>query len=451
MAATVAPLAESVAALVDFADTLTTQMAEEAAVTAASTTIIMVSILALAVAISLFLAFYISRLISKPLAPLTAFMKQAGNDGDIHLSQEDITVIGSYGQRKDEIGQTIAAAAAFVSRINDVSEALETVADGDLTAELAPLSNKDVLGLSLQKMTVNLNNMFGNINVSSTQVSTGAKQVADGSQGLAQGATEQAASVEQLSSSITEIAERTKHNAELAGKAANLANTIRVNAEKGTLQMDEMMSAVKQIHEASQAIGKVMKTIDDIAFQTNILALNAAVEAARAGQHGKGFAVVAEEVRNLAGKSAVAAKDTESLIANSIEKAQLGVRIAGETSASLTDIVSGVNESSQLVTDIAKESEAQSVGIAQINLGIDQVAQVVQQNSATAEESAAASQEMSSQSAMLRELIARFKIKDSNESGGIALSRPSHSAQIMLSSNNTEPEYSASQRDFGKY
>ena len=172
------------------------------------------------------------------------------------------------------------------------------------------------------------------------------------------------------------------------------------------------MRAVQEINEASQSIANVIKVIDDIAFQTNILALNAAVEAARAGQHGAGFAVVADEVRNLAAKSADAAKDTGALIENSVRAAELGVRIANSTSKSLDDIVAGINESVDIVNDIAHSSEEQAQAIGKINSNIDEVTQVVQQNSATAEQSAAASQQMSGQSEMLKSLVARFRLKN---------------------------------------
>jgi methyl-accepting chemotaxis protein len=398
-------------ALIADGDNVSASSLAEASNTTSSTVWLLLAVAFMAAVLSVATGLYVASLISKPLAPLTSFMKQAGTTGNISLRPEDVKLIEKYSAVKDEIGQTIDAAAAFVVRVGKVSQVLETVADGDLTSELDPLSDKDVLGLSLQKMTGHLNEMFCNINASSSQVSAGASQVADGAQALAQGATEQAATIQQLSSAIAEITEKTKANANEAGQASKLADTIKNSAEKGSRQMEEMIGAVKDISQASQDIGQVIKTIDNIAFQTNILALNASVEAARAGQHGKGFAVVAEEVRNLAAKSAEAAKDTETLIANSMEKADLGVRIAGETSSSLSEIVTGINESSDLVSNIATSSEEQSQAISQINSGIEQLAQVVQQNSATAEESAATSEEMSGQSQMLREQIAQFKIK----------------------------------------
>ena len=253
--------------------------------------------------------------------------------------------------------------------------------------------------------------LVGKIEQVSTSFISTSKQISDGSQMLAQGSTEQSASIKDLSDSVAEIADKTKSNAGTAVKAANLAETIKENAENGSRQMDEMMMAVNDINEASGQISKVIKVIDDIAFQTNILALNAAVEAARAGQHGKGFAVVAEEVRNLAAKSAEAAKNTSSMIENSINKANLGVRIAGETAVSLSEIVTGINESSKLVREIAKSSEEQSLAINHLNVGIDQVAQVVEQNSATAEESAAVSTQMSSHASELKDLIDVFETK----------------------------------------
>ena len=350
--------------------------------------------------------------VGKPLSLLSSFMKKAGETGDLTLCPEDVAIIQKLSNNGDEIGHAISGSASFIAHVTQIAEGLESIADGDLTTSVEVLSESDTLGISLKKMEGNLSSMFGEIRDSSDQVSTGSKQIADGAQSLAHGATEQAASIQELSSSISIIAEKTKENAQTAEQTAKLSETIKESAEKGVRQMDEMITAVGEINDASKNISKIIKTIDDIAFQTNILALNAAVEAARAGQHGKGFAVVAEEVRNLASKSAEAAKDTGGMIQNTMAKAELGSHIAEKTSASLSEIVSGVNEAGNLITEIAMSSEEQSSGISRINIGIDQVAQVVQQNSATAEESAAASEEMSGQADMLQQLISHFKLDE---------------------------------------
>jgi len=358
--------------------------------------IVLVLIVSLAAAV--ILALYVARLIGRPMGIFTEFMDIAGTVGDLTLRQEDIDTIEEVSHYRDEMGRAIAGASGFVKRIIGVSDILEKIAEGDLAIEIPLLSEKDTIGVSLSKMLGSLNDMLAKINTTTTQVATGSRQISDGSQTLAHGATQQAVTVQQLSASIHEITNKTKTNADMAEKAAGLAAAIKGSAEKGSRQMDEMVTAVKDINASSQNISKVIKSIDDIAFQTNILALNAAVEAARAGQYGKGFAVVAEEVRNLAQKSAETAKDTGTLISDSIQKAEYGARIAQDTAESLTGIVSGINESSEIMSEIAAASEAQSAGITQIRTGINQVSAIVQDTSATAQESASAALELNAQS-----------------------------------------------------
>ncbi|MDR0381615.1 MAG: methyl-accepting chemotaxis protein [Oscillospiraceae bacterium] len=374
---------------------------------------LLIGIAIFSIVFAVFIALYITRGITGPVGMMMDFLKQVGDTGNLNFDEEELRRARAAATARDEMGQSLAAFVKMLEHMVYYGETLQAVAGRDLTVDVETQGERDTMGTALKAMVANLNEMFSEIQSASAQVSTGSKQIADGAQALAQGATEQAAAVEQLSSSIGEIAHKTKENADMAAKAADLSENIRSSAEKGAGQMDQMMTAVREINESSQSINKVIKVIDDIAFQTNILALNAAVEAARAGQYGKGFAVVAEEVRSLAAKSAEAAKDTGALIEDSIEKAVLGAKIADETAASLTEIVAGINESTTIVGDIAKSSEEQSLAIQQINTGIDQVAQVVQQNSATAEESAASSEEMSGQSNMLSTLVSQFKLKGS--------------------------------------
>ena len=385
-----------------------------------TSSLLMYAVIILVAVIGIFFASQF--LLIKPLKPIssivdTASMLAAGK------TPNPLNIVTD-----DEMGVLAEDFNQFIASTQEQVSVLSKMADGDLTSEVTPKSQDDILSHAINRMSGNTRELISDINNSAVQISTGAKQVADGASSLAQGSTEQAASIQELSASISQIAERTKENAYTAEKTAKLSATIKGNAEKGSRQMDDMITAVGEINEASKNISKIIKTIDDIAFQTNILALNAAVEAARAGQHGKGFAVVAEEVRNLASKSAEAAKDTGNMIQNSMDKAELGSRMAEETATSLGEIVTGINETSQLIAEIAKASEEQSDSISQINIGIDQVAMVVQQNSATAEESAAASSEMSDQSNILEQLISRFTL---DGAGGSRIGLPSRSRAAL--------------------
>jgi len=397
--------------MVNTADTTAAQFIATDEKETESTITFMIIIAAAALIIVVFVAVYITKYLTNLLVPMSQFFKNAGTTGDIAVKEKDQAVIGKYVGHKDELGELTGGAVTFLGYVGNIAGELETVSMGDLTQDIRPLSDADIMGKSLRTMIVNLNEMFGEIGSVSEQVATDSKEIAENSQNLSQGSTEQAANVQQLSASIHEISDAANKNADMAGTASNMSNTVMLDAEKGNEQMSHLTQAVTEINEAGQAISKIIKVIDDIAFQTNILALNAAVEAARAGQHGKGFAVVAEEVRNLAAKSAEAAKDTNQLIENSIAKSRLGLDITNETAESLKKIVTEIKDSVQIIENIAQSSGEQTKAISQINTGVEQVSNIITQNSATAEESAAASAQLSDQAELLQGLMGRFKLK----------------------------------------
>lgn len=367
-------------------------------------------ILLIAVIITIRLVFYLTKQIAKPMVCLSEYVKVIGEKGSFKTDKNISENLKAYAAVKDEIGTSINAVTDMIEHLKYISSQLSVVADGDLSVKINLASDDDEMGNALYGMVKNLNSMFSIINDSSDQVNSGAQQVSNASQALSHGTTEQASAIEQLSASIAQIHSQVNKNAQDSSNADNLSEQALINVGKCGGSMKNMLDAMAEINNSSVQISKIIKVIEDIAFQTNILALNAAVEAARAGEAGKGFAVVADEVRALAGKSAEAANQTTMLIENSVQSVKNGMQIAQSTAQELEEVAEKTKGVSQIISAISKSSTEQAQAINQINMGIDQISSVVQTNAATAEQSAAASEELTSQADVLKYEINKFKL-----------------------------------------
>jgi methyl-accepting chemotaxis protein len=380
----------------------------EMSATIASTTTLYLIIALAAIVLAVAIGFVVAMRITRSLGKAVRLADQVSL-GDL-TSDLDI-------KQKDEIGQLADALRKMVEEIKRKSAVLEAIASGDLTTVFEKASEVDALGQSLVTMNESLNSLFGQINTAVDQVASGSDQVAQASQSLSQGATEQASSLEEITSSLTEISGQSRQNVEYA--------------EQGNSQMKGLVTAMGAINESSDEIRKVVKVIDDIAFQINLLALNANVEAARAGKYGKGFAVVAEEVRNLAVRSADAVKETTQMVDETVKNIEIGNELAAATATQLEEM------------SVASKEQAQ--GVEQINSGLEQIDQVTQSNTASAEESASAAEELASQAQQLKAVVSRFKL---SAEGDEVSGRPVAYSEIMSNARANDTERLAGSSGF---
>ena len=370
--------------------------------------IIVAAVLVIAVVIAVVMTMTMTKMLNKPIQEIEAAMG--------HVANGEFEKVSISYESKDELGSLAISVRGTVEKLGIITDSLTVLCDeigrgdfGTIPKNFEAFTGDygKILG-ALRTVRDNLNSTLLQIEVSAEQVLSGSEQVADGAQALAQGATEQASSVEELLASMNELLARVKSNADSANRAKLMSGEADKCVTESNRIMSELMTAMGEINAASNQISKVIKSIDDIAFQTNILALNAAVEAARAGAAGKGFAVVADEVRSLAGKSAESVQTTTALIQNTLNAIAKGVQLANAASEALATVISRSAVVGQSVDEIAEACNEQQESVNQMTIGVEQISAVVQTTSATAEESAAASEELSGQANMLKDMLSKF-------------------------------------------
>ena len=372
---------------------------------------LMVAVLAVLVLIVL-VVIQVRRVIGRPVKELSlAATKIAGGELDQTIRYQSRDELGVLAH---DFNQVTVRLRDYVAYIQEISDKLREIAAGNLafTLENQYTGEFEKIKIALDEISDSMNNTMGRLNAASREVAAGAAQVANGATTLSQGSTEQAAEVDVLAGHISSVSDSVHKIAQGAQEARRISQEVKSGLLTSNDKMQNMTAVIRQISDKSSEIHKIVKTIEDIAFQTNILALNAAVEAARAGAAGKGFAVVADEVRALAGKSSEAAKETTVLLSQTVESMDEGVSAAQDTADSMLKVVTRADEMNKLIDNIADYTREQDANAAEITHGIEQISTVVQTNVATAEESAAASEELSGQAAMLQELVSKFRLRE---------------------------------------
>jgi methyl-accepting chemotaxis protein len=352
----------------------------------------------------------VTLLVGRRLARAIAFPIRRVEEAARAVARGDTTKRPDYVSR-DEIGQLSAAIEGMIDAMKEETKALEAIAAGDYSGTIEPRGENDVVNQAIRDILDRRNEFFPQVRQAAFQILSGANEIAGGAQNLASGSAQQAATIQEFSAIILEIKEMSEQNAAIADEMLESVSKNTRMMGQNMEDMQRMTQAMQAITESSKQIEKVIRVIDDIAFQTNILALNAAVEAARAGQHGRGFAVVADEVRDLANRSQAAAHETGDLIKNSVTRIEEGKMIVEQTHANFSEMGQIAVSSAKNMTKLSESSRQQSEAIAEINLGISQISSVVQANSAMAEESAAAAQTMSAQAEHLEALVSLFRLR----------------------------------------